>query len=403
MDDLPFELSGFWEVRAGHRLGDDPHEKEVSLGETRLQLQADKYFGPVAGRVTADLLYDPVLDRHAIDLDKGEGWLDLREAWLSFSPLDFVDMKAGRQILTWGTGDLIFINDLFPKDWNAFFIGRDTEYLKAPSDALKTSFFSDFANLDVVYTPQFDSDRYIDGRRISFYNGNLGRRSGTDSPVVPDGRVDWFSEDEWALRLYRNFEAFEAALYYYDGYWKSPNGQTALGVATFPRLRVIGGSIRGPVYKGIMNVEAGHYESPDDPDGTNPLVRNAEERFLAGYEQEIATELTAGIQYYLERMSNYDDYRANLPAGAFQKDKNRHLLTLRLTKMAMDQNLTLSLFTFWSPSDEDGYVRPKASYKLTDEWTVEAGGNIFFGDDQRTFFDQFEENSNAYVSVRYSF
>ncbi|MCB1555692.1 MAG: hypothetical protein KDJ15_00075 [Alphaproteobacteria bacterium] len=402
-DALPFDLSGFWEARAGRRLQSDSYEKDASLGETRLQLQADKDFGPFASRVTADFLYDPVLNRHRINLDDGAGWLDLREAWASFSPLDFMDVKAGRQILTWGTGDLVFINDLFPKDWNAFFIGRDVEYLKAPSDALKTSVFSGFANLDVVYTPNFDADRGIDGRRISFYNGNLGRLSGRDFPVIPDRRGNWFAEDEVALRLYRNFEAFETALYYYDGYWKSPAGQTAGGVATYPGLRAVGASIRGPIFQGIGNLETGYYDSKDDPDGNNPLIRNAEYRFLAGYEQEIATELTAGLQYYLERIDSYDAYRATLPTGAFQRDKNRHMITLRLTKRMMDQNLTASLFTFWSPSDDDGYVRPKINYKLNDQWTVEAGGNVFFGDDRRTFFSQFEDNSNAYVSMRYSF
>ena len=50
-------------------------------------------------------------------------------------------------------GDLLFINDLFPKDWVSFFVGRDDEYLKAPSDSLKASFFNELFNLDFVYTP----------------------------------------------------------------------------------------------------------------------------------------------------------------------------------------------------------------------------------------------------------
>ncbi|MFW6031595.1 MAG: hypothetical protein ACOC9T_03300, partial [Myxococcota bacterium] len=32
-----------------------------------------------------------------------------------------------------GTGDLVFLNDLFPKDWRSFLLGRDLDYLKAPS------------------------------------------------------------------------------------------------------------------------------------------------------------------------------------------------------------------------------------------------------------------------------
>jgi hypothetical protein len=35
-------------------------------------------------------------------------------------------------------------------------VGRDNEYLKAPFDAIKVSLFGKWANLDIVYTPQFD-------------------------------------------------------------------------------------------------------------------------------------------------------------------------------------------------------------------------------------------------------
>jgi hypothetical protein len=37
-------------------------------------------------------------------------------------------------IITWGVGDLLFINDVFPKDWESFFSGRPPEYLKLGVD-----------------------------------------------------------------------------------------------------------------------------------------------------------------------------------------------------------------------------------------------------------------------------
>ncbi|MGM0428326.1 MAG: hypothetical protein ACQEQ7_13935, partial [Thermodesulfobacteriota bacterium] len=40
---LPSNLSGFWEVRGGVRIQDDPVEDRVSLAETRLQLSYDQY------------------------------------------------------------------------------------------------------------------------------------------------------------------------------------------------------------------------------------------------------------------------------------------------------------------------------------------------------------------------
>lgn len=403
-DRLPFLLNGFWEARGGVRTQEDRHEKDASIGETRLQLQGEKSWGRTTLKVTSDFLYDAVMTDREVDLDEGEGFIDLREASLFLRPSDFLDLKFGRQVLTWGTGDLLFINDLFPKDWNAFFIGRDTEYLKAPSDAVKASLFFDVANLDVIYTPRFDADRFIDGRRISFYNEGFGRLSGRDFPVKDDRPDDWFDDDEWAMRLYRNVGTFEVALYGYRGFWKSPGGMDpASGKAIFPDLSVYGASLRGPVLGGIGNLEAGYYDSEDDRDGDDPFVRNGEFRFLAGFEREAGTDLTAAIQYYLEYMLDHDEYRRTLPPGVPEKDKDRHVVTLRLTKLLDNQNLKLSLFGYYSPSDQDAYLRPSVNYKVTDAWTVEAGGNLFLGDEEYTFFGQFEDNSNVYASVRYSF
>lgn len=89
-----------------------------------------------------------------------------------------MDVKLGRQVLTWGTGDLLFINDLFPKDWESFFIGRDTEYLKAPSDAFTASLFFAPLNVDLIYVPIFNNSTYINGSRLSYWNPLLERIAG---------------------------------------------------------------------------------------------------------------------------------------------------------------------------------------------------------------------------------
>lgn len=401
---LPFDLTGFVEAREGVRTQNDIYQKDTPLGELRAQLKVEKQLNKITAHLSADLVYDPVMDKYDIDLENGDGFLDLREANFSFSPTDNIDMKVGRQILTWGTGDLLFINDLFPKDWNSFFIGRDEEYLKAPSDSLKTSFYNDAFNLDVVYTPKFEGDRFIDGRRLSYYNGNTGSLAGRNNLISTNGRNSYFTEDELALRLNKIIGTHEIALYYYNGYWKTPEGYNSISTLyEYPKLQVFGGSIRVPIASGIANIEAGYYDSKDDNSGNNSLIRNSELRFLAGYEREILPEFTASVQYYLEHMKDYNAYKANLPAGSFAKDKNRHVITTRLTKLLMNQNLTLSLFNFYSPSDEDGYLRPKINYKIDDNWQIEAGANYFYGNHHQSFFGQFEKDSNIYAGLRYNF
>jgi hypothetical protein len=401
--ELPFDLGGFVEGRLGARTQKD-HQKDATVGELRLQLEFERQWEKATAKLTADFLWDPVYDDHDVELEEGTGFIDLREANLSLTPLDFADVKIGRQILTWGTGDLIFINDLFPKDWNSFFIGRDSEYLKAPSDALKVSLFSEVANLDAVYTPRFDADRFIDGKRISYWNPMVGRRVGREHPVEFRRPDDWFVDDELALRLYRNLAGYELAAYYYRGFWKSPSGMDPVtGKALFQDLDVYGFSARGKLLGGIANVEFGYYRSDEDLDGDDEFVRNGQLRFLFGYTRELARNFTAGVQWYVEHMLDHSTYAAETPPNAPEDDESRHLLTLRLTRLLLKQNLRLSLFTYWSPTDKDAYFRPKAHYKIDDRWSAELGANVFVGEDEHTFFGQFEKNNNVYVALRYSF
>ncbi|GAF74400.1 unnamed protein product, partial [marine sediment metagenome] len=158
LDDLGIGLHGFVDVRGGVRMQDDSNEKDTSLGEARCQLDLERMADFSTIRIRADFLYDDVPENDDLDLEDGTGAIVLREASISVSPLNFLDIKLGRQILTWGTGDLLFINDMFPKDWQSFFCGRDVEYLKAPSDALFVSLFPTvgntlIANVDIAYMP----------------------------------------------------------------------------------------------------------------------------------------------------------------------------------------------------------------------------------------------------------
>lgn len=389
-------LHGFWEVRAGVRTEHDRRQpRDFILGETRLQLDFERVWDRVSMGLTGDILFDAVLEE--VDFD-------LRKQGISWTPVDSVDISAGRQVFTWGTGDLLFINDLFPKDWQSFLSGRDEEYLKAPSTAVKTSWFNPWFNVDVVYTPQFEHDRFITGERISYWDPLRGRRAGRDDEVDYNAPSDWFDDDEIAVRVSQNISGHEVAAYGYSGYWKSPAGQRLIPLqASFPRLAVYGASYRAALGKGIFNVEAGYYDSRDDSGGDDPFVRNSEFRFLVGYERELANEFTGSVQYYLEHMMDYDAYRNTLPFFVEPQREDRHVVTLRLTKLLLNQDLTLSGFIFYSPSDNDAYIRPNVKYKITDNWEVSGGANVFAGEDDHTFFGQFEKNTNVYAAVRYAF
>lgn len=397
-------VTGFLDLRSGVRLRDDARQRPATLAETRLQLAVEHSLGSALLRATADLLYDRLADTQRVDLESGRGWLDLREAFVSAPLGNHADLRIGRQILTWGVGDLLFLNDLFPKDWNAFFVGRDVDYLKAPSDAVRLGLYSSWVNLDVIHTPRFDADRFLDPQRLSFFSPNRGGligRGESFSPIQPDR---WWRDSEFALRLHRLLGGWEVAAYGYRGYWKSPTGfDEPSQRPLFPRLSVWGASARGVLGGGVLSAETAWYRSRDDLSGRDPNVPNSQFRLLLGYERELFANLTVGVQYYLEHTLRYGRLRQHHPPQLNRPDHNRHLLTLRTTWLTHAQNVTWSLFTFASPGESDLYLRAGWSWKASDRWAISAGINWFEGRRNTTFFGQLQSNSNVHIGLRYSF
>ena len=387
---------GFVEGATASRIRNDPAVgDDYTLNEARLQLEGERPIGGFTANVKADVRIDGIDDGV-----RGE----LREASLAGRLTDRIDVDAGRQILTWGTGDLVFLNDLFPKDYVSFFSGRNDEYLKAPADALKLSWFSD-VNVDFVWMPRAAPNRYITGERLSYFSVVEGRRVAAPPEIDPRERDSLGRDSEVALRVYQTVNGVEYAGYAYHGYDNQPSAvDPANGEAYFPRLSSLGASLRRPIYGGIGNLETAYYFA-EDSSGTDPNRPNDQWRFLGGYENEPFADFTLGWQYLLEWTQDHDALMNNLPASQrrYAPDEYRHLITNRITWQRLRQDLTLSLFTFYSPSDADYYLRPRAIYRFSDQLTGTVGGNLFGGADDWTFHTQLEDNSNLYLRLRYSF
>jgi len=203
-----------------------------------------------------------------------------RELKLEIFPVLWWDLKIGRQILTWGKGDYVFINDLFPKDYRSFLSGRNIEYLKAPSDAIKLTLQPSWFQFNLVYTPQFDADSRF------------------------------FRDDELAYRFQKNMKGLDLALYGYHGFWKLPVGfDPTENNYAFPKLHVYGFSMEWNLAGFIWATEWAYYDSSEDRDGSDPFIRNGENRFLLNLSRQFTNGLNLGLQYYSEYMHDFDAYQ----------------------------------------------------------------------------------------------
>ena len=243
-------------------LGDDG----FVLGEERLQLKLEARSGGGAwGLLAKPELFHDSADGHA-GTNLREGYLDFaREAW---------DVRVGRQVITWGVGDLVFINDVFPKDYAAFFSGRPVEYLKRGVDALDASYQSETLSAELVVVPAgfFGPDNLPSRGRFFQFDPFPGLPRKTDEPTAQLDNV------ETALRLHGSVADTELALYAYRGFWRSgafaPDQVAAptRAIRFFPRLAVVGGSARRSGLGGVWSAEIGYYHSRDDPQSDNPAI-----------------------------------------------------------------------------------------------------------------------------------
>ncbi|MBI2219117.1 MAG: hypothetical protein HYU51_17670 [Candidatus Rokubacteria bacterium] len=398
VETIPFH--GFVQGASAYRLVQPercPHtqrlacEEEFVLGEGRVRLELEPRGERWSLTAKGELIWDAVAGE--VEGELREGYLDLQ--------FPALDLRVGRQIVTWGVGDLIFINDVYPKDWVAFISGLPLEYLKKGSDAMSATGHWRGTSAQLVLIPRFEADTLPEaGGRLRFHDPMAGieaRRTDEPSPSL-----DLL---ETGLRVFRNVAGWDLSLYAYRGFFRAPAAEVEPGPQLrffFPPLNVYGASAQGAALGGVLSFEAGYYDSRADRSGRNPGVENSSFRFLTGYQREIVADLTASGQYHVQVMQNHDEFLRTRGPGMARRPAVRHVVTLRLTRLLWHQTLRLGVFALASPNEGDWYAGPEARYQVTDALSTTLGMNVF-GGPRRSEFGQFEANSNVFAVVRYAF
>lgn len=387
-------ISGF--AQANYSLAADasnPDNGDMKWAEEIVELQLDEGLERLRVFLKADASLDHIDDK---------GGIEIREAFVNLTR-EYWDMRIGRQIITWGVGDLVFINDVFPKDYEAFFSGRPLEYLKKGVDAIKAGAYPGFASFELVIMPFFEPDNLPDPGRFWMFDPmpDITRR-------IEDEPASGLKNTELALRAYRGIYGFDASLYAYKGFYRTPSmlpfgvGSDAGITLTYPELSVYGASLQGNGLGGVLSVEAGYYDSTEDSNGDDPFIPNTSTRLLLGYQRQIIEDMTMTIQYYGEYMRDYDEYKEGLTDGSPAYPRLRDLASLRMTYLLMHQDLRLSWFSFRSLSDGDYLLNPEARYNFSDNLWAAVGANIF-GGEAGTQFGSLDENDCVYMQARYGF
>jgi len=383
-------LSGFLQQNtAFNTVTTNPDGRHYKWLEERAQIKLDATGGAWRLLAKGDFAYDHLGRQNEAEL---------REGYVDYTAGNW-DMRVGRQIITWGLGDLVFVNDVFPKDHEALFAGRPLEYLKRGVDAVKFGVYPEFASVELVLAPNFRESHIPDARRFHLFD---------PMPALTNRETVKPDQGEAGLRIYRDIAGFDAALYLYRGFQRTPSmrpdNMTAPTRITYfhPALSVYGASVSGRAGNGVLSVEGAYYDSRDDRSGNDFAVPNSQTRLLVGYQIQPLEDLSLGFQYYVEYMHDYGAYRAALPAGFSADHRWNQTATMRLTQFFQHQTLRLSAYASYNTSNGDYFVNPELRYSFTDKVWGALGANLF-GGMRWGQFGQFAHDDNVYLQVRYEF
>jgi hypothetical protein len=317
----------------------------------------------------------------------------VREAFADLGFGSSTSAKLGRQVLTWGVSDFLFVNDIFPKDYDAFFTGAGFDRFKQPVDAVKLSARVGDSDFEAVLArSQGDA-----APRPERFAAAAATRAALPADTADD-RVDL------ALRSATHVGGWDLAAYIAS--YRSRERRYFVGNAGLeydrPRQAHLGVSMAGNAASGLVWFEAAWRQAQDDrAQVVDRYFVSSALKAVAGYSREVGADVTATAQLQLETPTRRSSYLAALGAGIKPSPRTLSMVHLRLQGRWMNQTLGAGAQLF-AGSEGDTHLNPFVNWSPADGWTLEGGAHVFAGKPE-TRFGALKDDSNVYVLGRYSF
>ena len=326
----------------------------------------------------------------------------LREGYVEGRKGNF-DYRVGKQIIAWGRTDRLNPTDnLTPRDTTL--LAADIDEDRFGSLAAKASWNFDAAtSLTGIWIPEFRPTVIPVPARTGVVN----------QENIPD------SSRQWALKLDQSGKAVDWSVSWFDGFDLngdiSPGPLTPAGqVVTLDHhhIRVLGAdaaTTRGS-YRFALE---GAYVRTDDPDGTNPFIKNPFFYGVFGVERDYPDNFTVIVQAFDREVTHYSNpeliadpvTRAIAVQQAVinnQYDRTQQGLSLRIDKKWFNETLEGELAAITLLNREGYALRPRVIYMWSDSVKIIGAYDYFKGTDKTTY-GLLERNKSLYSEIRWYF
>src|SRR5678816_230728 len=289
-------------------------------------------------------------------------------------------IEAGKQLVRWGRTDIVNPTDRFaPRD---FMTVVDNEFLGI--HAVRGTYERGSNTIDVIWSPRLTPSRIplLNQRWFIPPPGAPAFELERDVPEGSQAGVRW-----------SHVGSVEFAAAFYSGLDNLPSFQVTPGDPvvreTYPELRMFGGDIGVPLPLVSIKAEAAYFQSPDHSSDSYVLYVVQLERqtgewfFVGGYGGEAITE--RGLQ-------NAD----------FNPVRGLTRTILARAGYTIDTNRSVAFETAVRENFDGLWAKAEYSQAFGQHWRLTTGFTLIRGK-ATDFLGQYNRNSHAVLTVRYSF
>jgi len=359
-DSLRVNVKGFVDTYHAVR-SEQPNDWMSSRTRVRGEVTIEK--GNTGAYVSANLIHNAIL--------KDRSGFQLREAYAYYSD-DHWDVRAGRQIITWGVADALRLTDIIsPMDYTEF-LAQDYDDIRIPVGALRLRYSREKWCFEAVAIPVSSFFELPTDDKNPWSVGQL--------PIgdEPNRRL---SNMEYGGRLSFFLSGIDFSFSALHTWNKMP--VFCDGIGQYSRMTMLGADVSVPVGKFVVRGEVAEYL-----DEAQTFGRAASTNALLGIDWYAGNDWSISAQYSHKYIASGDN-------------RNSGLATFRISKELLHNTLALQSFAYVDVTNGGVYNRLSADYAINDQLHATIGYDYFHAD--RGMFTVYKKNSELFFKLKYSF
>ena len=309
----------------------------------------------------------------------------IRELYVSQTLGNF-ELRAGRQIITWGVADALRITDLVsPMDYSEF-LAQDYDDIRIPENVLRVKFTKNSFAFEMLAVPVIETFELPTDRKNPWAISVTGNDS-ILSGGKPDfkfknmefgGRLSWFlSGVDFSVCALKTFNKMPVYTSVFD-----VENQKVVLTPNHKRMTMAGVDFSVPWWKFVIRGEfAEYFDEAQQPE----LQREIEYKNTAN--------ALLGVDFYPG-----GDWNLSLQ---YAHQNENGTATIRISKDLFRNTFNVSTFAYIDVTDGGVYDRTSFDYAVNDMLHVMIGFDYFNAD--KGMFKMYDNNSEIWAKVKMSF